>query len=171
MRKFLQANSQARASGQLVLAGIASEVASAASQDAAAGVAAIDNMPPPIVEGLTDLWAAVGEDDQPLEQEEVEELVLAHLCEYPPFLTEVLLDAPVHHVAIGQGLLVPSDRQVDVVEVSRRLAPCLQRHRATASKVATEACSRLLQRSETLAHKLFNRLDLNGDGVICRDEF
>merc|ERR1719482_850811 len=89
MRKFLQANSQARASGQLVLAGIASEVASAASPDAAAGVAAIDNMPPPIVEGLTDLWAAVGEDDQPLGQEEVEELVLAHLCEYPPFLTDL----------------------------------------------------------------------------------
>lgn len=201
MRQFLQASAEARAAGHVVFAGVAATVAAAAGQEVressgdsdskgtgkAAGyggaeqaavkaaqascVSAVDKLPPAVVAGLAELWVAISDEEQPLGREEVEELVLAHLCEYPPFLADVILEAPLHQVAVGQGIMAPGDRAIDVAEVSRRLAPRLERHRPAAAKAASEACEALLGRSETLAYKLFNRLDLDRDGAISRDEF
>jgi hypothetical protein len=187
MKQFLRASADARASGQPLLAGVASTVVSiaqrtgeengyatgnnmaASAQDACE--IAVDKLPPSIVAGLEDLWNALADEGQRFGMEEVEELVLAHLCEYPQFLTEVLLVAPLEQVGLGQGFMSPGDRQVDMAEVRRRLSPNLARHRDTAVKMASEACSHLMDKSETLASKLFLRLDLDRDGSISRDEF
>lgn len=194
MRKYLRKSAEARAAGQVLLAGVvAPTVASAAKlatlatgsgdtasegacEAQASCVDAIIKLPPPAEAGLAELWLAIADEEQPLAaltigMEEVEELVLAHLCEYPPFLTDLLLDAPLHQIATGQGIMAPGDRQIDIAEVSKRLAPCLDRHRSTATKIASETCSHLLRSSETMAAKLFNRLDLDSDGVVSRDEF
>lgn len=179
MQKFLQASVDARADGQPLLAATAIETAKGLTEGKGTGkgydqsslpIAAIDNLPPLVVEGLSGLWIAIANEKQSLGMEEVEELVLAHLCEYPAFLAKVLLEAPLHQVGLGQSLMGPGSR-VDMAEVERRLRPNLERHSETAAKVAAEACSHLLGRSETLACKLFSRMDLDQDGFISRDEF
>jgi len=180
MREFLQASTDARADGQPLLAASAIATAKALTEGKGDGrgydqssmpvAAAIDNLPPSVVDGLSNLWVAIANENQPLGMEEVEEFVLAHLCEYPAFLALVLLEAPLHQVGLGQSLMGPGSR-IDMAEVRRRLRPNLQRHRETAARVASEACSHLLARSETLACKLFSRMDLDQDGCISRDEF
>lgn len=140
-----------------------------------------------VVAELGDLWTAIveaSEEDSGKEgggdaesasaalgTADIEELVLAHLCEYPPFLAEALLDEPLRRLNVGQGLAVPGAGSFDIPEVRKRLAPQLPRHRDTAARIASEACSHCLQRSEKLAGKVLARLDLNKDGVVTRDEF
>lgn len=104
--------------------------------------------------------------------EEVEELVLALLCELPRGgLPGELLQAPLRHVALGQQLLEPEDRRIDASDVRRRLAPELEQHRPTAERIAREACEHLLGRSEALAASLLRRMDVDKDGAVSREAF
>lgn len=131
---------------------------------------------------LRELWAAIiacrdeGEACAPeapvlLGREEVEELVLATLTAYPPFLAEDLPRELLRQVSLGQGLLPSEDRHIDLDVARRELEPRLEAHRGTAAQIATVCCEHLVQRSELLAVKLLQRMDLDHDGCISEDEF
>jgi len=189
MRQYLEASAAAaRGSGEALLSKAAGPVATAAldsrvaTQEALArqlekplaAFAEADNGTQTEVEQhLRGIWAAIAGDEQEetMGQEEVEELVLAHLCEYPPFLASTLLVAPLRHLALGQSFMAPGDSQMDLAIASQRLAPCLSRHKSAAWKVAHETCELLLKRSMVLAGKLFLRLDLDKDGKVTLQEF
>lgn len=111
------------------------------------------------------------EASQGLDLEEVEELVLAHLVAYPEFLGPQVVKSLFRQVSLGQGLLDSGDRLMDVSELARRMKPQLPKHAATAVRIAEECCSHLTNRSEGIAVKLLQRLDLDKDGVVGEDEF
>lgn len=109
--------------------------------------------------------------DEALHVEELEELVLAFLCAYPATCADELLDVPLRQIALGQRLLEPEARRIKVMDARCRLAPRLERHRALAKRIAEEACTHMMNRSENLAAALLKTMDLNSDGLVSHDEF
>eukprot|EP00747_Dinoflagellata_sp_TGD_P168472 gnl/TRDRNA2_/TRDRNA2_194920_c0_seq1.p1 gnl/TRDRNA2_/TRDRNA2_194920_c0~~gnl/TRDRNA2_/TRDRNA2_194920_c0_seq1.p1 ORF type:complete len:260 (+),score=59.83 gnl/TRDRNA2_/TRDRNA2_194920_c0_seq1:70-849(+) len=183
MRRFLQAGAaSAAATANAATAGANAAAAGSGPDRATAAAAAAAEVRSDIEPTVVELWAVItagGEDEEgqatpaveSLGLEEVEELVLAHLCEYPAFLADVLLEAPLRQVALGQAFLAADDRRLDAAEARRRLAPNLLRHRETAARIASEACTHLMRRSEDLAKQVLRAADLDGDGVVSYQEF
>eukprot|EP00928_Gymnodinium_smaydae_P012791 TRINITY_DN14666_c0_g1_i1.p1 TRINITY_DN14666_c0_g1~~TRINITY_DN14666_c0_g1_i1.p1 ORF type:complete len:301 (+),score=77.92 TRINITY_DN14666_c0_g1_i1:70-972(+) len=102
---------------------------------------------------------------------EVEELALAHLCAYPEFLSETLLTALLQQVTLGQALLETGSRGIDATKARRFLQQRLPRHRPKAATIAAASCEHLMAKSETIAVRLLQRMDLDGDGVVNEKEF
>ena len=109
--------------------------------------------------------------EEGLDEEEVEELVLAHLVAFPDYLADDLIMNLFRQVQLGQSFLHADEQHIDVGTLLERMQPRLQRHKATAAKIAKESCAHLQMRSELLASKLLLRMDLDGDGLVGKDDF
>ncbi|CAE6927054.1 unnamed protein product [Symbiodinium natans] len=109
--------------------------------------------------------------DEGLDLEEVEELVLAHLVAFPDVLAQSLVVSLFQQVHLGQSFLHEAERAIDVTAVLKELQPQLDKHKATALRVAEQCCTHLQSRSETLASNLLKRMDLDGDGFVGESEF
>eukprot|EP00929_Paragymnodinium_shiwhaense_P022323 TRINITY_DN14292_c0_g2_i1.p1 TRINITY_DN14292_c0_g2~~TRINITY_DN14292_c0_g2_i1.p1 ORF type:complete len:302 (+),score=96.90 TRINITY_DN14292_c0_g2_i1:95-1000(+) len=110
-----------------------------------------------------------------LGRQEVEDLVLGHLCAYPDFLAERLLTSLLQQVALGQAMLNAGgdemEGRIDVEAAERKHRPQLSRHRPLAKSIAKHSCERLMEKSEMLAVRLLHRMDFDGDGVVSEEEF
>lgn len=106
-----------------------------------------------------------------LGRDDVEELVLAALTAYPPFLADALPRELLRRVSLGQGLLRPDERHIDLELARQELEPRLYVHHETATRVAAVCCEHLVQRSDTLAVNMLRRLDLDQDGSVSEDDF
>merc|ERR1711862_32316 len=111
-----------------------------------------------------------------LGRQEIEDLVLGHLCAYPDFLADRLLTSLMQQVSLGQAMLNsgPNDEmegRIDVEAAERKLRPHLKKHRPLAKAIAQRGCEHLMQKSEMLSVKMLSRMDLNGDGFVTEDEF
>jgi len=130
-----------------------------------------------LIPALQEVWiAVVGPADgdvasNNLGHEEAEELVLAHLCAYPLFLSRTLIRRLVQQVSCGQGLLHAADRHLDTQRLMQSLEPRMLTHQPLADRIALECCGHLLKRSSELATKLLQRLDIDNDGVVSESDF